>query len=77
MLLVTMVGGAGTIFGPLLGALALTGINEATRALASIVPALKNVQPLSLIVYGVMLILIVGRLPDGLARLFRRVQRHA
>ena len=77
MLLVTMVGGAGTIFGPLLGALALTGINEATRALASIVPALKNVQPLSLIVYGVMLILIVGRLPDGLARLFHRVQRHA
>ncbi|HKV13838.1 MAG TPA: branched-chain amino acid ABC transporter permease [Reyranella sp.] len=77
MLLVTMVGGAGTIFGPLLGALTLTGVNEATRALASIVPALKNVQPLSLIVYGVMLILIVGRLPDGLARLFHRVQRHA
>ena len=77
MLLVTMVGGAGTIFGPLLGALTLTGVNEATRALASVVPALKNVQPLSLIVYGVMLILIVGRLPDGLARLFRRVQRHA
>ena len=77
MLLVTMVGGAGTIFGPLLGALALTGINEVTRTLASIVPAFKNVQPLSLIVYGVMLMLIVGRLPDGLARLFRRVDRHA
>jgi branched-chain amino acid transport system permease protein len=77
MLLVAMVGGAGTIFGPLLGALTLTGVNEATRALASVVPALENVQPLSLIVYGVMLILIVGRLPDGLARLFHRVQRHA
>lgn len=77
MLLVTMVGGAGTIVGPLLGALTLTGVNEATRALASIVPALKNVQPLSLIVYGIMLILIVGRLPDGLARLFHRVRRHA
>lgn len=77
MLLVTMVGGAGTIFGPLLGALTLTGINEVTRTIASIVPALKNVQPLSLIVYGIMLILIVGRLPDGLARLFRRVDHHA
>jgi branched-chain amino acid transport system permease protein len=77
MLLVTMVGGAGTIFGPLLGALTLTGINEVTRTLASVVPAFKNVQPLSLIVYGVMLILIVGRLPDGLARLFRRVDHHA
>lgn len=72
MLLVTMVGGAGTIFGPLIGAIALTGINEATRWAASVIPALKNVQPLSLIVYGIMLMLIVARLPDGLMSLFRR-----
>ena len=78
MLLVTMVGGAGTIFGPLMGAAALTCINEGTRWLASVVPALKNVQPLSLIVYGAMLILIVGRLPDGLASLYnRRRRKHA
>jgi branched-chain amino acid transport system permease protein len=48
-----------------------------TRWLASVVPALKNVQPLSLIVYGIMLILIVARLPDGLMSLFRRRPRHA
>jgi branched-chain amino acid transport system permease protein len=77
MLLVAMVGGAGTIFGPLMGAATLTAINEGTRWLASVVPALKNVQPLSLIVYGAMLILIVGRLPDGLASLFVRRRRHA
>jgi branched-chain amino acid transport system permease protein len=77
MLLVTMVGGAGTIFGPLIGAVALTGINEATRWVAGVVPALKNVQPLSLIVYGIMLILIVARLPDGLMSLFGRKPRHA
>jgi len=77
MLLVTMVGGAGTIFGPLIGSVALTAINEITRALASVVPALKNVQPLSLVVYGVMLVLIVARLPDGLMGLFRRKPRHA
>jgi len=77
MLLVAMVGGAGTIFGPLMGAATLTAINEGTRWLASVVPALKNVQPLSLIVYGAMLILIVGRLPDGLASLFARRRRHA
>jgi branched-chain amino acid transport system permease protein len=77
MLLVTMVGGAGTVFGPLIGAVALTGINEATRWVASVVPALKDVQPLSLIVYGAMLILIIARLPDGLASLFRRKSRHA
>ena len=72
MLLVTMVGGAGTAFGPLYGAVALTAINEVTRALASAMPALSNVQPLSLVVYGAMLILIVARLPDGLAGLMPR-----
>ncbi len=76
MLLVTMVGGAGTIFGPLIGSIALTSINELTRAAASVFPALKNVQPLSLIVYGAMLILIVARLPDGFASLFG-CRRHA
>jgi branched-chain amino acid transport system permease protein len=78
MLLVTMVGGAGTIFGPLIGAVALTGINEITRWAAAVIPALKNVQPLSLIVYGIMLILIVARLPDGLMSLFaKKPPRHA
>jgi branched-chain amino acid transport system permease protein len=76
MLLVTMVGGAGTIFGPLIGSIALTTINELTRAAASVFPALKNVQPLSLIVYGAMLILIVARLPDGFASVLGR-RRHA
>lgn len=76
MLLVTMVGGAGTIFGPLIGSIVLTGINEGTRAAAAVIPALKNVQPLSLIVYGAMLIIIVARLPDGFASLLGR-RRHA
>jgi branched-chain amino acid transport system permease protein len=76
MLLVTMVGGAGTIFGPLIGSIALTTINELTRGAAGVFPALKNVQPLSLIVYGTMLILIVARLPDGFASLLWR-RRHA
>ena len=78
MLLVTMVGGAGTIFGPLIGSVVLTGINELTRWAAAVVPVLKNIQPLSLIVYGCMLILIVARLPDGFASLLgRRKARHA
>jgi len=71
-----MVGGAGTIFGPLIGSIVLTAINEATRWAAAVMPALKNVQPLSLIVYGAMLILIVARLPDGFASLLWR-RRHA
>ncbi len=65
MLLVTMIGGAGTVFGPLIGAGVLHVINEVTRHLIE--------KPgLSLIVYGVLLVLIVGLLPDGLIGLFRR-----
>ncbi len=71
MLLVSMVGGAGTILGPLIGSFTLMTINELTRGLASTLPALKNVQPLSLVVYGIMLIIIVARLPNGLAGLIR------
>ena len=75
MLLVTMVGGAGTIFGPLIGSIVLTSINELTRGAAGVFPALKSVQPLSLVVYGAMLILIVARLPDGFASLLGRRRR--
>ena len=58
-------------------ATALTAINEITRALATVIPALKNVQPLSLVVYGVMLVIIVARLPDGLAGLWPRPRSEA
>lgn len=62
MLLISMIGGAGTIFGPLLGAGALSVIGELTRSL-SVAPGL------SLVVYGVILVVIVGFLPQGLIRL--------
>ena len=59
ILLVAIVGGVGTVFGPLLGALALQAIGELTRAWL-------DAPPLSLVVYGALLMLIVGFLPDGL-----------
>jgi len=65
MLLVSMIGGAGTVFGPLVGAAMLMGLGEITRASS-------NTQGLSLIVYGVILIVIVAYLPDGVIGLFRR-----
>jgi len=71
ILLVAIVGGVGTVFGPLLGALALQTIGELTRAYL-------NAPPLSLVVYGALLMAIVGFLPDGLvglARLGRRRRR--
>lgn len=63
MLLVSMIGGAGTVFGPLVGAAVLGGVGELTRAYAT-------GQGLSLVVYGAILIVIVAWLPNGLIGLF-------
>lgn len=65
MLLVTIVGGLGTVFGPLVGSFVLHGINEVTRHYIS--------EPgLSLIVYGVILVAIIGFLPNGLIGIFKK-----
>jgi branched-chain amino acid transport system permease protein len=65
MLLVSMIGGAGTVYGPLIGALLLAGLNEATRSLTS-------VQGLSLVLYGALLVVIIAFLPNGLIALFKK-----
>jgi branched-chain amino acid transport system permease protein len=72
MLLVSMIGGAGTVFGPLIGAGALQAVGELTRELGNAIPGVKNAQPVALVVYGLILVVIVGYLPDGLMGLFRR-----
>jgi branched-chain amino acid transport system permease protein len=65
MLLVSMIGGAGTVYGPLIGAVLLAGISDATRALT-------DVQGLSLVLYGTLLVVIIAFLPNGLIDLFQR-----
>lgn len=65
-LLAAIVGGMGTIFGPLLGALVLHGLGEATRSL------MQNAPGINLVIYGVLLVLIVMFLPRGIAGLFGR-----
>jgi branched-chain amino acid transport system permease protein len=72
MLLVSMIGGAGTIFGPLIGSGVLHLVGEITRDLGNVVPGVKNAQPLALIVYGLILVVIVAYLPNGLTGLLRR-----
>ncbi len=64
MLLVTMIGGAGTVYGPLIGSLLLTGVSEVTRSMT-------DIQGLSLILYGSLLVVIIAFLPNGLIELFR------
>ena len=71
MLLVTMIGGAGTVLGPLIGSGVLHVLGEVTRDLGNMLPGVSNAQPLSIIVYGTVLIAIVAWLPDGLTGLFR------
>ena len=68
MLLVTIVGGMGTVFGPLVGSFFLHIVNEFARHFI-------DTPGVSLIVYGFILILIISFLPNGLVGLFDRVRK--
>lgn len=61
MLLVTMIGSAGTVLGPVVGAVVLHAIGDTAR---SLVPT-PGIAPM---LYGLMLLAIVGFLPGGIAR---------
>jgi branched-chain amino acid transport system permease protein len=60
-LLAPIIGGAGTVFGPLLGALLIKTLGEAARFVTGDAPGLD------LVVYGVVLISIVAFAPHGVA----------
>ncbi|MGB9114563.1 branched-chain amino acid ABC transporter permease [Bradyrhizobium sp.] len=60
-LLAPIIGGVGTVFGPLLGALMVKTLGEAAKLVTGDVPGLD------LVVYGVVLILVVGVAPRGVA----------
>jgi branched-chain amino acid transport system permease protein len=73
-----IVGGIGTLFGPIIGAFLITGLSEALQELLTWLgfdpPGAKRVF------YGVCLLLVVMILPDGIwppiARLLRLDRRH-
>lgn len=64
-LLVAIVGGMGTVFGPLLGAGVLHGISELTRHFFGEAPGLN------MIIYGALLVIMVMFLPNGIFGLAR------
>jgi branched-chain amino acid transport system permease protein len=66
-LLAPIVGGAGTLFGSLFGALAIKSLGEATKLVTGDAPGLD------LVVYGLLLIAVVGFLPRGMAGLMAAV----
>jgi branched-chain amino acid transport system permease protein len=58
-----MVGGVGTVFGPLLGALVVRTLGELTKLLTGDAPGLD------LVIYGGVLVLVVAFAPRGIASL--------
>lgn len=69
ILLVPIIGGLGTVFGPLLGSAVLHGAGELARRLVGDAPGL------SLIFYGALLIVMVRFMPEGLMGLVWRLSR--
>ena len=65
-LLGPIIGGLGTLWGPVLGALVLQVLGESTRGL------FENAPGVSLMVYGALLVLMVTFMPNGILGLLRR-----
>jgi branched-chain amino acid transport system permease protein len=68
-LVAAIVGGMGTLWGPVLGAVVLHALAEGTRNLFG------NLPGLNMVIYGAVLILIVMFLPRGLAGAGQHVRR--
>jgi branched-chain amino acid transport system permease protein len=67
-LLAPIVGAIGTVFGPLIGALALHGLGNLTSLMAGRIPGID------LVVYGSLLVLVIAFAPDGLLGLIKRLR---
>lgn len=68
-LLVAIVGGIGTLFGPLLGAVALHVLGELAQRVLGDVPGLN------MVIYGTVLVAMVLFMPRGLSGMGRRLPR--
>jgi branched-chain amino acid transport system permease protein len=69
ILLRPIVGGPGTLIGPVLGSLVLTPLSELTRQL------IRGRPGLDVMVYGAVLVAVVTFLPGGLVGAWRRARR--
>jgi branched-chain amino acid transport system permease protein len=65
-LLVPIIGGMGTVFGPLFGAVVLHALGEAAKHVTGGAPGLN------LVLYGILLVLALRFLPNGISGLARR-----
>ena len=67
-LLAPIIGGVGTVFGPLLGALVVKTLGELTKLVAGDAPGLD------LVIYGCVLVAVVAFAPRGIAGLIASVR---
>ncbi|WP_353148762.1 branched-chain amino acid ABC transporter permease [Pollutimonas bauzanensis] len=70
MALMSIIGGQGTVFGPLIGALFLTPVSELTRTYLG-----GQFIGLHLVIYGLVLIIAVLYLPKGLLHPLQKIGR--
>jgi branched-chain amino acid transport system permease protein len=68
-LLAPIIGGLGTVYGPLVGALALHGLAEAAKALTGRIPGLD------VALYGLLLVLAIAFAPKGVQGVLARIGR--
>lgn len=77
ILLVAIIGGSGTIWGPLIGAMFLTPLGEFTRAFIRTPPEflsfLQGRAGVDVMIFGVILILVILYMPNGIASLGQRI----
>lgn len=66
-LLAPIIGGVGTLFGPLLGALVIKSLGEIAKHVTGDAPGLD------LVIYGAVLVLVVGFAPRGIAGVIARI----
>jgi branched-chain amino acid transport system permease protein len=69
ILLRPIVGGPGTLFGPVLGSLVLTPLSELTRSF------IRGRAGVDVMVYGAVLVVVITFLPGGLVGAWRHVRR--
>ncbi len=70
-----IIGGWGTLLGPVLGSLIMTPLGELTRWLTEIAREtfrIKGLTGLHMITYGIVLVLVVRFMPNGIVGLYRK-----
>ena len=77
ILLVPIIGGAGTIWGPFIGAIFLTPLGELTRAFIRTPPEflsfLQGRAGLDVMIFGIILIIVILYMPNGIVSLGQRL----